>query len=143
MRVKRGSFSAHYLTAVLASTAVMVVLATPVSVEAQCAYCKETSENVWECGAPTGSLEDRCEGGTGSECFGCPWFASLASDLSPDGSLLGAGSATPGAVAFAAEELLPGVSVLRSTCNRAITDRLYTEEAAQRARQETRTLAFQ
>lgn len=143
MRMKGVSLSGHHLAGTLALIAVTALLATPVSLEAQCSYCAETSPGVEECGYPTGSDSDRCEGGTGTECFECQWFASMPSDLAPDGSLAGADSGTPEAVAFADEQLSDGVSVLRSVCSGAITDRHYTEEAARRARHETRTLVFQ
>lgn len=143
MRTKGVSLTARHLAAMLVLTAVTVLLATPASLEAQCSFCGQTSPGVEECGYPTGEDTDRCEGGTGTECFGCPWFASMPSDLAPDGSLAGADSAPPEAVALAGEQLSDGVSVLRSVCSGAITDRYYTEEAARQARHETRTLVFQ
>lgn len=143
MRMKGVSVSSRPFAAALALIALTALLATPASLEAQCAYCGETSPGVWECGYPNGADEDRCEGGTGIECFACRWFVSTPSDLAPDGSLAGVASAAPENVLVAGEQLSHGVSVLRSACSGVITDRYYTEEAVRRARQETRTLVFQ
>lgn len=118
----------------------LVTIAAPSDAAAQCSGCKFTGSEL-ECGDPSESY--RCEGGSHGWCAPCGWaYAAVPADLSPAGTLF----APPAATKDWSElgmELSPGVSVLRSACSGAITDRFYTEEAAARARAVTATLVFE
>lgn len=136
MRSKETAIGALGFVAALGLVIVTMWLVTPAELEAQaCSYCGESSPNVFECGYPEGEPEERCQGGTGETCFDCDWFASVPSDLAPDGSLYRTGPASAEQVVLTGEQLSPGIFVLRSECSGAITNRLYTEGAAVRARQ--------
>jgi hypothetical protein len=142
METTRSSSKTFSVAFGLALTMVVTSSLTPGDLAAQCSGCK-TIQGAEACGEPTPDPD--CSGSYQGKCSDCYFFyASVPAHLTPDGALLVLKSEAVDAVAQEmAEELAPGVTVLRSACNGVITERYFTEEAASRARRLTARLVFE
>ena len=134
-----GKLSVRFFSSGLAAVLGLAVAltASPVDLSAQCSGCVWTGTGA-ECGLMGG--EWRCSGSYDGWCEPCAWVEVARTQL--DGSIHAPQLRRLGEVFAGAEELVRGVTVVRSSCSGIITERYFTDEAAEAVRTNTARLRF-